>query len=293
VRVAGWLSGLALLAVLAIRLGRLWSRDPVDLGSLDAGVLIAAVVASVVAVAAYGAVWIVVLRGLGVHAEPRWITLFFKSQLAKYLPGSVWQYAGRVALARRIGVPTSAAVESLAVEVVASALAAGAVGLLVVGPALALPIWLGIVVAAIAARALVLRRPPHRRPSSGRAGLVLRVAPAATGLYVLVWGAYGCAFWLTARALLAVPAGDIPVYAGVFSVAWLAGLAAVFAPGGIGVREAVIVALLTHRIGESSAIVVAGMSRLTLMLVDLVAGSVSLPVPALRRAPAPVGRTDV
>jgi uncharacterized membrane protein YbhN (UPF0104 family) len=106
----------------------------------------------------------------------------------------------------------------------------------------------------------------------------------------LVWGIYGVAFWTTGRALFAIPASDIPRYIGVFALAWLAGVVAFFAPGGIGVREAVIAALLTSRLGPADAIVLAATSRIVLSAIDIVAAAASFGVPALRRREArPVG----
>jgi uncharacterized membrane protein YbhN (UPF0104 family) len=62
----------------------------------------------------------------------------------------------------------------------------------------------------------------------------------------------------------------------------LAGFVVVFAPGGLGIREAVIVALLRGRLGESEAIVLAAASRIAFTLVDLVGGGVALAL--LRRS---------
>jgi uncharacterized membrane protein YbhN (UPF0104 family) len=118
----------------------------------------------------------------------------------------------------------------------------------------------------------------------------LRAGPGAIVLYLVVWGMYGLAFWTTARALFAIPASDMPRYIGVFALAWLAGLVAFFAPGGIGVREAVIAALLTGRLGQADAIVLAATSRIVLSAIDLAAGAVSFGVPPRRpREPRPVG----
>jgi uncharacterized membrane protein YbhN (UPF0104 family) len=85
----------------------------------------------------------------------------------------------------------------------------------------------------------------------------------------------GAGFWLCAHGLVAVPAHDLPEYMGAFAVAWLVGLLAVFAPGGLGVREAVLVALLASRIGAANALVVAAVSRLTLIFVDVVLAGVA------------------
>ena len=45
---------------------------------------------------------------------------------------------------------------------------------------------------------------------------------------------------------------------------------AIYAPGGIGVREAVLVGLLRGKIGSGDALLIAAASRAVLTLVDLV-----------------------
>lgn len=286
-RILGRLLVAGLVLLLALRLIQLWRRDPVDFGKVDAAFFVAAIAISVVAVSAYGLVWPFLLRRLGTAAPFAWITLFFKSQLGKYVPGSVWQYAGRVGLARGRGVPVQVAFTSIAAEIGYSALAAGAVSGLLVGPVAGAAILVGLAVVA-----LCLGSDVGARLARGSAVVTatLRAAPVAAALYVLVWGLYGVAFWSTGRALFAVPTSALARYMGVFALAWLAGLVAVFAPGGIGVREAVIVALLGSRLGEANAIVLAATSRIVLTAIDLVAGAVAFGVPALRREEArPIG----
>jgi glycosyltransferase 2 family protein len=278
VRILGRLGTAALVVLLALRLWQLWRLHPVDFGQLDGAIFASAVAASVVAVAAYGLVWPYLLRRLGSHAPFSWVTLFFKSQLGKYLPGSVWQYAGRVALARSRGVPVQRAVVSIAAEVVYSAVAAATASSLILGPVVAVGVFAAL--AGLLALAFAVRDRLAALPA----------APGAVTLYLIVWGVYGLAFWTTGRALFAVPVSDLPRYIGVFALAWLAGLVAVFAPGGIGVREAVIVALLSGRLHEADAIVLAATSRIVLTATDLVLGAASFGLPARRRGePRPVG----
>jgi glycosyltransferase 2 family protein len=298
-RVLGRLVAVALVVVLGLRLWQLWRRDPVDFGSLDGATFVAAVVASVAAVSAYGLVWPFLLRRLGTPASISWITLFFKSQLGKYLPGSVWQYAGRVGLARNRGVPVQTALISVAAEIGYSAVAAAAAASLILGWIAAAGIFAGlaVVLALAVAREQRLSRLLAQTPSERSNGPVdrqgvraaLHAAPAAVVLYLAVWGLYGLALWTTGRALFAVPVSELARYIGVFALAWLAGLVAFFAPGGIGVREAVIAALLTHRLGQANAIVLAATSRIVLSAIDFAAGAASFGVPALRRKePRPI-----
>jgi uncharacterized membrane protein YbhN (UPF0104 family) len=299
-RLLGRLLAVTLVVLLALRLWQLWRREPVDFGQLDVGIFVAAVVASVAAVSAYGLVWLYLLRRLGTPAPLSWITLFFKSQLAKYLPGSVWQYAGRVGLARSRGVPIQPALLSVVAEIGYSAIAAAATASLILGWAAAAGVLLGLAGLLALARAfrghvaaLVVPAPADRE--GGRLDrrsvlATLSAAPATVVLYLVVWGLYGLAFWATGRALFAIPASELPRYIGMFALAWLAGLVAFFAPGGIGVREAVIAALLAAPLGQANALVLAATSRIVLSTIDLVAGATSFGVPARwRKDPRPVG----
>jgi glycosyltransferase 2 family protein len=259
-------------------LWQLWHREPIDFGRVDSGVLAGASLVSAAAVTAHGLVWPMMLRRLGVPAKASWVGLYFMGQLGKYVPGSVWQYAGRIGLARRRGVPTRIALASVLIEIAGSALAAAILA------ALALPLgWAAVVWAALVVGMLARSRLAGLVHRLAPPAAELRAAPVAVCLYVLVWLGYGVAFWLTARALFAVPASQLVFYVGVFATAWVAGFVVVFAPGGIGVRETVIVALLAGRLGEAHAIALAAASRIVLTCVDLAGGAAALSVPALRR----------
>jgi hypothetical protein len=292
VRLLGRLLAVALVVLLTLRLWQLWRREPVDFGRLDAGVFAAAVIASVAAVSGYGLVWLYLLRRLGTRAPLAWMTLFFKSQLGKYLPGSVWQYAGRVGLAHNRGVPIQRGLVSIVSEIVYSAVAAAAAASLILGGVVAVGVFVGLAALLALGRALrgrfaaLVVGAPSRRLDRRSVLMGLRAGPGAIVLYLAVWGMYGLAFWTTGRALFAIPASDIPQYIGVFALAWLAGLVAFFAPGGIGIREAVIAALLAGRLGQADAIVLAATSRIVLSTIDLVAGAASFGLPARWRRDA-------
>jgi len=98
--VAGRVLLLAGLLFLAVRLRSIWHDSRVDLGGVGWAALVGAFLASAAGVAASGVAWLAILRGLGVRTRLRWAGVMFQAQLAKYIPGTVWQYAGRAALAR-------------------------------------------------------------------------------------------------------------------------------------------------------------------------------------------------
>jgi uncharacterized membrane protein YbhN (UPF0104 family) len=276
VRVLAQVLLVAAAVFVVLRVRSLWPGSHVALGHVDWGALIGSFVLATVGTAAGALIWLVILDGLGVKPRLRWAGLFLQAQLGKYIPGSIWQYAGRAAVARTNGIPVGPVGVSLAVEFAAAAIAAGSMAAFLLG-------WWGALI--LVAMAVVLVA--GRRPTRTR--LPAFVTLRATLLYLPVWLLLGASFWLCARGLVAVPTSDLALYMGAFAVAWLAGLLAIYAPGGLGVREAVLVALLHGRIGAADALVVAAASRLMLILADVLLAGAS--TAALRRSGRP--RLDV
>jgi uncharacterized membrane protein YbhN (UPF0104 family) len=60
---------------------------------------------------------------------------------------------------------------------------------------------------------------------------------------------------------------------GAYSLSWIVGYLAVFAPAGAGVREAVMLAVLSTQTKASVALVVALVTRALLVVADAVAGA--------------------
>jgi hypothetical protein len=269
VRVAAQFLLLAAIVFVVFRVRSLWHGGHIEIARVDWGALGGAVVLAAAGTAAGAWIWLAVLRGLGVETERRWTAVFFQAQLGKYIPGSVWQYAGRAAVARAYGIPVRPVGVSLPVEFAASALAGGSMAGFLLG-------WWGVVLTgAVAVLLIACERLVRSRWPVAVASI------RATLLYLPAWLLLGTSFWLCARGLVAAPARDLTLYTGSFAVAWLAGLLAVYAPGGLGVREAVLVALLSRRIGAADALVVAAASRLILILVDVALAGIA--VLAMRR----------
>jgi uncharacterized membrane protein YbhN (UPF0104 family) len=259
--------GAALVFVL-VRLRSIWHDSHVDLDGVEWLALAGAFAVSVMGVGAGGFIWLAILRSLGVQTRPRWAGVFFQAQLSKYIPGALWQYAGRAALGPAHGIPARAVGISIPVELGASALAAAATAPLLLG-------WWGVPV--VLALALVVAEAGRRFANgASRRATITRAGAGAFLLYLCASPAVGVGFWLCARGLMTIPAHDLPVYVGAYAVAWLVGFVAVYAPGGLGVREAVLVALLAGRLGASDALVVAAVSRAILTLVDLVLAGIGV-----------------
>jgi uncharacterized membrane protein YbhN (UPF0104 family) len=274
VRVVAQLLLLAALAFVLLRLHSIWTESQIDLSQVSWPLVVAAGAVAAAAVVGAGYIWLQILRRLGVRVRQRWIGIFLETQLGKYIPGSVWHYAGRTALTRVEGVAVRTVALSVGVELAASVFAGAVLASLMLGVA-------GLIFAAaltssagVAASRVEIRRlqPLGRLAPRVAAADVKRTLQATvdgTALYLVIWFMLAAAFWLTARALFSVPVTQAPYYMGVYGVACLTGLVVIFAPVGFGVREALIVALLRSRLGTADALVLAAASRLLLTTVDI------------------------
>jgi uncharacterized membrane protein YbhN (UPF0104 family) len=105
---------------------------------------------------------------------------------------------------------------------------------------------------------------------------------AAIILTVLSWGTYGAALWMLARGLLHDAPVPLPLplttAIGAFTLGYILGLLALFAPGGVGVRELVLVGLLAPFLGSGGAVAVSVASRVLLTLTEVAAALLTLPL---------------
>jgi uncharacterized membrane protein YbhN (UPF0104 family) len=206
--------------------------------------------------------------------------IWFLSNLARYVPGNVWSYVGAVELARREGVARRTTLAVMALTQVLSvgvALAAGLPVLLAERARLGRPALLGaVVVVAVAALAVLFRRrllglarrrlpgfdPAELAPSAGT------VAWLVAG-YAVYWLVTGLAFAALVASLYPLAAGDVPLVVAAYAAGYAAGFLALLTPAGLGVREGVLVVALAPVLPAGPALVVALLSRLWMMLVEL------------------------
>jgi uncharacterized membrane protein YbhN (UPF0104 family) len=200
--------------------------------------------------------------------------VYFTMNMARYIPGKVWSVAGMVAGGVRLGVDPFQMSVSVALGLVSSLVSGVLVGFGLAwwsGHDLLLsPLFL-----IIPAGTLVMLLPPVFRTWFGwlwRRWKGHLAVPSISGWmlvrsiahYALVWTAYGSAVGAMA---LAVKSGAFALYFAAFPLAYLAGYAALFAPGGWGVRESALVVLCG---GGAVALAVSLLQRIILTAGEVV-----------------------
>lgn len=218
--------------------------------------------------------------------------IWFVSNLGRYVPYKVWSIAAMGMLARQAGVSPVAAAGSAVLGTLVN-LAAGFAVLLVAGarlPGLIAPGSEAVVRGLGGGAALGLVLLPWLLPTLVRIAarvlrrdVVLAAVPRATLAWVVAanvaaWVAYGAAFRVLAYAFFPGSSGNWLDYLAVFTGSYLAGYLALIVPGGLGVREAAMVAGLIGLglTGSAEAWVLALASRLWLTVLELAPGLVFL-----------------
>jgi glycosyltransferase 2 family protein len=212
------------------------------------------------------------LPGMALHLE---------SQAARYTPGKVGLPLVRMLGADKLGTTSRIAGSSVFIEVLCFVATGGVTGLLVLvasGSMLSkvtealgnfgLLVLLSFVVV-LALLLLVDRRYMPRKASEllqldGTGPLVPPALPLIHALYWLTWAAHG---YFTSRAIHA-PVDVSLASMGFYVLAPVMGFLALVAPGGLGVREAVLSIALSGATSPAAALYAALLSRGTSVIVD-------------------------
>lgn len=239
--------------------------------------------------------WRQVLLASGTGAKVKWIEAvshIAAGGLAKYLPGKFWGPAARIALLRDTGESWGSSVISLFLEqylVVHSALIVCSVAFAAIAESSESRVLAGACIATAPFGADVLRLV---RGAIGRyryIGFLRGVNGALVNFtmprvrysrllfsYALVWLLNGAVMSLLFAAFFQT-FGDGDMFAAILlanTAGILLGFAALFAPGGLGVREGVISLMLAPYIGGKNAVALAIVARLWNVAYELAASLV-------------------
>jgi uncharacterized membrane protein YbhN (UPF0104 family) len=197
--------------------------------------------------------------------------------LGRYVPGKVWSVAGLIVLAQRAGVAAWAAgASAFAIQAIGLGTAVAVVA--AATPGAESPLRLGAAALVAVATIVGLAWDRGARWLARAAGLADQFRPLplaavaeSAALTLASWITYGAAFWLLARGLGLPGTLAVTTAAGVFALGYILGLLALFAPGGVGVRELVFIGLLAPALGSGGAVALSVGSRVVLTLCEAVA----------------------
>lgn len=263
-----------------------------DLGSLPemrrAWLIIPAAACLIATTAAYVLLWRMVISSVDAARPPLpdAVATFVCSWLGRHVPTSAPYVAGKIVLGQRLGYGRAAVAASLVYENALVVAVAGAAGAVVLAALLPWPVSGVLIVVAAASCAAVglIASPVVPRLARAGARRVPRLAPLAdvclapaavaraSCVALSSTASNGATFVLLLAVFQDLTLRDAAVAWAAFNLAGAAGIAAVPVPSGIGVREAVLVALM-HGVAPLEVTLAAAMlARLITLPLDLGAG---------------------
>lgn len=209
--------------------------------------------------------------------------IWFVSNLARYIPGALWQMGALAVLARQQGASASAATSAALVLTVVNTLCGLAV-VLAFGNTLAtasVTHWLPVLVGVVGLAALRWIAPPVVRWLAARTGRELRLPALSARMVgaavigsVLSWLAYGVAFKLFVAGTLPNVELSYAAAIAIYAASYLAGFLSLGPPAGIGVADGALVWLLTAGgiAAPGEAVVISALTRLWRTALEIAPG---------------------
>ncbi|MFB6295029.1 MAG: lysylphosphatidylglycerol synthase domain-containing protein [Candidatus Nanohaloarchaea archaeon] len=224
--------------------------------------------------------WYYLLRAHG--SSLRFTTVsraFYLSQLSSYIPGGIWKHLDMGYRAAEEGEEIDAAMHSVVfvqgMTVAAALFYAAAVAALVLRP------WSPLFVASAVAVLLVavVSADLLERMKGGLETVFDVDVPSYTpskktlaGLFLLslfIWVLNGIFFYFLTAAFADVGVSLFLPLSGIIAASWAAGFLVLILPGGLGVREGVMVYLLARLVALPEALAVAAAARVLFLAADV------------------------
>jgi glycosyltransferase 2 family protein len=257
-RVALQLVTLALVCLFwALYVAQIWGQLSTYSWEWSLGPLLCAFALWFVYTLAQALGWVATCVSIGGNTRmPPAARVWLLSMPARYVPGNVWHVLSRIYMGGQIGLEPGTILLSSTIEQ----------GMMIVGPlivfllslaawadridrafvllVLLIPIGLGCLHPRILRPLIGLASRMSRKPAPEvdlRYGSILAIA----GWYAALHLVSGIASYLIVASLAPVALADAPALIGAYSLAYVVGYLSFLTPGGLGVREAVLLGLLS------------------------------------------------
>ena len=213
---------------------------------------------------------------------PEALSITSVTQLGKYLPGGIWHVAGKFGIYKARKISTKNATLAVVFEnfwLLSSATVIGGILLVVssrdalcefnslfCNPSINWAIALGLPVIWMVGLYIVDRLSFKENRYKVKDVLILILE------MIVIWVSFGVSFWL----VFPIHAGFLLAITGAFSISWVAGYVAFFAPGGIGIREYLLTILLASFFLSGEVAIYATIHRLIWVLGEIILGAGSV-----------------
>ncbi|MDB9473292.1 lysylphosphatidylglycerol synthase domain-containing protein [Dolichospermum circinale] len=242
-----------------------------------------------------GWIWTWALKELNQSVSSiEFIQVYLKTNIAKYLPGNVWHYYGRIIAAKNANIPTNIATLSVLLEPLLM-LAAALIIIVLFASQIVVNNWkINLVILQLLGLIIILgilhpwflnptiqlldrwknkkSQPENQLIDS----FIINRYPVKPLLGEIVFlGLRASGFILTMLAINSLTWQQIPLLFGTFSCAWVMGLVIPGAPGGLGVFETIAILLLQYHFPAALVISAIALYRLISILAETTGAAIA------------------
>lgn len=212
--------------------------------------------------------------------QVRWwdaVLINSSTRIAKYIPGGVWFVGAKSLVAERFSIPLSVTWTSAIVDAIFLLSGIGALLAITILANWLLGIVAAIVCVVVAPTLVMLAlRILYRIWPNKIARVRPNYAPllVASTLYVFTWIVQAVALYLVVVSFYPTGISLLPKMATAWYTSWLVGFITPFAPGGLGVRDAMFSAMLSPEFPIAIGGLIAIITRIWLLICETVASTI-------------------
>ncbi|MES9948074.1 MAG: hypothetical protein ABW118_03885 [Candidatus Thiodiazotropha sp.] len=208
------------------------------------------------------------------------------TQLGKYIPGSIWQFVGKIGMYKSAGLDNQTVRDTILLETFWVVFSAFIFGLLLISftqyqllITLTQKVPLTILLAILGTTSFLLLLPQLRHYRKRLYDYCRRLlyTPLSFITSLLIWLVLGFAFWITLTPFSASEIGLVFII-GLYAFSYAVGFAVPFAPAGIGIRESVLVIGLAPFLDINTAIILAALNRVFYIFIEIILAALSVTI---------------
>lgn len=289
------LLGMAVLALAFVFYLREFSRSPVDFAAIwpaaDPLFLLLALLLNLLAYLVENVIWKVIIAAQndGSRISFRELTaILLASGMFRYLPGRIWTVAAQLVMLKKYGISKALVIYINLIcmlELVLVSLYLWLFYLAAYTSILSVPVIILLAAALVLANLLFTccNKPVTDRLVAVAARFTrttiqpIEITPSGMAVIQLIvagsWALTGLSSYCLLRGVGLQPAfADLLPVTAALSMSWVAGYAAFFSPGGLGVREGVMLLLLKPVLTPSIALLLPVLSRILMLVSEFLLG---------------------
>lgn len=226
--------------------------------------------------------WYVVVKKLGVNVKFRnALYIWIVSNTSRYIPGTIWQYVGRVELGQRMGIARKEGMVAVLYETILITISGLLFSIFVLSSGTIMGIELHMILVVILILLIAVNPTVINKALIMFTRISKKKMPSLIFLttidYIQVLPFFVANFLLNGLALMLIVYAftgsfeieKLLIFSGMYSLSWLIGYFSIFAPGGIGVTEASLALLLGLLLPLPLSSAIAILYRFLLVIAEL------------------------